>query len=461
MGNRKHDIEKYLRGELSPAEMHALEKEALNDPFLSEALEGIEQAGADNFLYDLHQLNRSVHDRARRSSRKNNKVIRIWGWTAAVAATIMLIAVSGFLVINILREQRAREQSMNKTPDAPKETPPTKDTISASSSESAGLPLVTEEDKEEVQKPTPRKKPSAPKDTSAPLTKPAEHEPVVADVTVQKDAPSGEVLARDAADDDKSKNDAQAERQEVARAEEAKKAVAGEAVAAEREKSRAFDGRAAGVAVQRGAAPSAQVMPREPMVVKGKVTDERGDELPGVNVVVDGTDIKAVTDAEGRYELSLPDKDQKLTFSFIGFESKQVDVKDPSATDVTLEEDIATLSEVVVTGYAKGQRTSNDASFRSAEPTVGKNDFKNYLANSVKYPRQAIENKTEGKVTVRFTVEPTGQLTDFEVVKGIGSGCEEELIRAIQQGPYWKPSTNGDQPVRDKVSVRFKFQLPK
>ena len=105
MRNRKHDIEKYLRGELSPTEMHALEKEALSDPFLAEALEGIEHAGADNFLYDLHKLNRSVHDRMRRKTGKNSKTIRMWGWTSAVAATILLIAVSGFLVVKILRDQ--------------------------------------------------------------------------------------------------------------------------------------------------------------------------------------------------------------------------------------------------------------------------------------------------------------------------------------------------------------------
>ena len=455
MGNRKHDIEKYLRGELSPAEMHALEKEALNDPFLSEALEGIEQAGADNFLYDLHKLNRSVHDRARRSSRKNNKVIRIWGWTAAVAATVMLIAVSGFLVINILRNQATREQSMNIPPKSSKETLPNTDTLAASTSETPVPSSVAEEEKSAA-----RGRAPVTEAIKAPVEKPSEQRPALADVTTQEQIPSSEkVIATDAADD-KVKDDAAAEREEVARAEAAKKAVAGQELAVKRDKSRALEGRSAGVAVQRSAAPSVNELPREATIVKGKVTDERGEELPGVNVVVEGTDIKAVTDAEGKYEVPLPDQNHKLTFGFIGYETKQVDVQNPSSTNVTLEEDIATLSEVVVTGYAKGKQDVDDASFRSAEPTVGKNDFKNYLANSVKYPRQAIESKTEGKVTVRFTVEPTGQLTDFEVVKGIGSGCEEELIRAIQQGPYWKPSTNGDQPVRDKVRVRFRFHLP-
>ena len=117
MRNRKHDIERYLRGELSPAEMHALEKEALNDPFLAEALEGIEQAGADNFLYDLHTIRRSVRESARRRSRKEKKPISMWGWTSAIAASVLLIAVSGFLVITLLKQQAAREQAMQSEPD--------------------------------------------------------------------------------------------------------------------------------------------------------------------------------------------------------------------------------------------------------------------------------------------------------------------------------------------------------
>src|SRR5690348_15852939 len=108
MKNRRTDIERYLRGELSPAEMHALEKEALNDPFLAEALEGLEQTGADNFLFDLHALSRSVHDRTR--SRKS-RTIRMWGWTGAVAATLLLVAISGFLAVTIMRDQHAREQA--------------------------------------------------------------------------------------------------------------------------------------------------------------------------------------------------------------------------------------------------------------------------------------------------------------------------------------------------------------
>ncbi|MDQ2658590.1 MAG: hypothetical protein M3Y60_14295, partial [Bacteroidota bacterium] len=122
MRNRKNDIEKYLQGKLSSAEMHALEKEALSDPFLAEALEGVEQTGADNFLYDLHQLNRSVHDRMRRKGRKSSKVIRLWGWTAAVAATLFLLVVSGFIAVTLLRDQRVRDQAINSPQAQPADT---------------------------------------------------------------------------------------------------------------------------------------------------------------------------------------------------------------------------------------------------------------------------------------------------------------------------------------------------
>ena len=111
MKNRRSDIERYLRGELTAAEMHALENEALNDPFLAEALEGVEQAGADNFLYDLHALNRSLHDRTRK---RKSKTIRMWGWTTGIAATVLLVAVSGFLVVNLIRQQNDRQLALQQ-----------------------------------------------------------------------------------------------------------------------------------------------------------------------------------------------------------------------------------------------------------------------------------------------------------------------------------------------------------
>jgi TonB family protein len=120
------------------------------------------------------------------------------------------------------------------------------------------------------------------------------------------------------------------------------------------------------------------------------------------------------------------------------------------------------LSEVVVTGYSTTASSDDfEDEFEMAAPEEGRKAFNEYLKNQLQYPQAAIENKIEGKVTVQFFVETNGQLTDFKVVKGIGYGCDEELIRLIKQGPKWTPSLKNGISVRERVKVRLRFVLPK
>lgn len=83
--------------------------------------------------------------------------------------------------------------------------------------------------------------------------------------------------------------------------------------------------------------------------VSGKVTSaEDGSELPGVNVVIKGTAVGTVTDADGNYTISAPG-DGTLVFSFIGLQSQEVPISSRSVVDVTMQPDVQQLSEVVVT----------------------------------------------------------------------------------------------------------------
>lgn len=85
--------------------------------------------------------------------------------------------------------------------------------------------------------------------------------------------------------------------------------------------------------------------------VKGRVLDENGEVVPGVNVVVKGTTIGTVTDVSGSYSLTLPSPNATLVFSFIGYSSQEIAVTKPDI-NVRLQADVAQLSEVVVTGYS-------------------------------------------------------------------------------------------------------------
>lgn len=83
--------------------------------------------------------------------------------------------------------------------------------------------------------------------------------------------------------------------------------------------------------------------------VTGRVTDEDGASIPGVNVVIKGTTTGTVTDSDGRYSLNVPDNNSVLVFSFVGYAVQEVTVGDRTVIDLSMTPDIRSLDEVVVT----------------------------------------------------------------------------------------------------------------
>ncbi len=96
--------------------------------------------------------------------------------------------------------------------------------------------------------------------------------------------------------------------------------------------------------------------------VSGNVTDDAGEGLPGVNVVIQGTTTGTVTDLNGDYNISVPDNTSVLVYSAIGFVSQSISVGTRSTIDVALEVDVAELEEVIITGYSVDARRSTPGS---------------------------------------------------------------------------------------------------
>ncbi|MBT1707593.1 TonB-dependent receptor [Fulvivirgaceae bacterium PWU5] len=91
--------------------------------------------------------------------------------------------------------------------------------------------------------------------------------------------------------------------------------------------------------------------------IRGKITNaEDGSPLPGVSVVVQGTNRGTVTDVEGQYRLPVADGDAVLVFSFIGMLSQEQTIGNRETIDVQLSPDSKQLSEVVVVGYGTEQQ---------------------------------------------------------------------------------------------------------
>jgi protein TonB len=95
------------------------------------------------------------------------------------------------------------------------------------------------------------------------------------------------------------------------------------------------------------------------------------------------------------------------------------------------------------------------------QPSFGndENAFNKYLSKSIRYPAVARENNVQGRVILTFVVERDGSLTDIKVLRGIGSGCDEEAIRALKSSPKWKPGIQNGRPVRVQFSVPVAFAL--
>jgi TonB-linked SusC/RagA family outer membrane protein len=90
--------------------------------------------------------------------------------------------------------------------------------------------------------------------------------------------------------------------------------------------------------------------------VTGKVTDERGEPLPGVNIVIEGTTAGVITDINGVYSISAPGN-ASLVFNFIGFDRQVVPISNRRMIDVRMIESIKQIDEVVVVGYGQMKRS--------------------------------------------------------------------------------------------------------
>ncbi len=92
-------------------------------------------------------------------------------------------------------------------------------------------------------------------------------------------------------------------------------------------------------------------------IINGTVTDETGAPMPGVNIVLKGTLTGVISDIDGKFSITVPDKDAVLIFSFIGYAVQEITVGEKNVVDISLTEDSRAIEEVVVIGYGTQRRS--------------------------------------------------------------------------------------------------------
>lgn len=132
--------------------------------------------------------------------------------------------------------------------------------------------------------------------------------------------------------------------------------------------------------------------------ITGKVIDESGSPLPGVNVVFKGTKTATVTDQGGNYRIEVPEKGSVLQFNYIGFISEEVQIQTQDNIQIAMTPDIASLEEVVVIGYGTQKKSSTTRSTSKSEikeDLNSKDEHKTELFNQIDSLQSSLKSKGE------------------------------------------------------------------
>ncbi|WP_228779969.1 SusC/RagA family TonB-linked outer membrane protein [Aquiflexum lacus] len=157
-------------------------------------------------------------------------------------------------------------------------------------------------------------------------------------------------------------------------------------------------------------AETATVIVQDLITITGTVLDPIGEPLPGVTIIIDGTNTGTVTNIDGQYSLDANEGDV-LIFSFVGFEKVRRIVGTSNVIDVTMVEDLSTLGEVVVIGYG----TQREQDRISAISTVKAEDI-------VKTPATNAMQSLQGRVAgVQIVSSGAPGASPTVRVRGIGS----------------------------------------
>ena len=159
--------------------------------------------------------------------------------------------------------------------------------------------------------------------------------------------------------------------------------------------------------------------------ITGKITDDKGEALPGASVVVSGTTTGTITDIDGNYALTVPSDAKTVDVSFVGMKTMTVDINNRSVIDVQLIPDVGQLDEVVVIGY--GERQKKDLTSSISVMNAKAIEESPYLS-----PELAMQGRMAGVRVVNNSGSPNSAPQIF--VRGIGTFAGESQPLYVVDG---------------------------
>ena len=386
----------YIRGLRKGKEAHRLEKESMKDPFLADAMDGYSQVeGNHEERIEKLRMQISAHTvkHTNSSKRKNSYAI-----TSSIAACLVIgIGISTYFLF--LKKSMTDNVFIAKEdiPSAVFEPVTPKEEISSLAEakmkqDSTHEVIVKQVDKKNIV----AKSKTTPKPQSVPIAA----TPVIEEATGEETAGQAIMLEETIVADT---NTSHSEVPEMK--------------------------------VAKVAAPNRNL-------IKGKVTDEKGEPIIGASVAYTGTNTGTITDLNGEFTLKKEEGNQELTAQFIGYEPVEIPVDTSRTMLIAMNEDKQTLDEVVVVGTKD--------KYQTPQPVIGKRKYKKYLEENLIRPDDDKCKDVKGEVILVFFVDKEGNPQNITIVHGLCESADKEAVRLVKEGPKW---TFGNLPAR--VTVQF------
>ena len=413
----------YIRGLRKGKEAHRLEKESMQDPFLADAMDGYNQVEG-NHEQRIEKLRMQV---SAHSAKKKSTYAITWSIAACLIIGFGISSYFLFLKKSMTDEVFIAEES-----------------VSIKLAEPAAPPT-----------------PAIPATPTVPAT--PQKEIALATTKVKTDStPISEITARQA-----DKKDMIAEIQTTSQPQGAPVAAVpmmeevSEETAALQEVVATIDTFESESDKKMKLAKVATILPQKNMI-KGRVTDEKGEPLIGASVTYKGTNIGTITNMNGEFSLVKKDDKKRLTAEYIGYNPVEIRIDTSRTMLIAMNENKQALNEVVVVGYGakknkKSTTTGNVVTVKeqakkeiTPQPVIGKRSYQKYLKENLVRPTDDNCKDIKGEVVLSFFVNEEGKPQNITVIHGLCEFADKEAIRLVKEGPKW---TSGKLPAR--VTVRF------
>lgn len=205
----------------------------------------------------------------------------------------------------------------------------------------------------------------------------------------------------------------------------------------------------------------------ENISVKSTVKTKDGISLKGAEVRVVNSNRVTVTDNNGVFLVKDIDKEGELAISHIGFQSKVIKVSQLPET-ILLEKLVEKLENIWVVGYSTEnsdrpvtEKLLNGSLNTPPQFPGGVSNLYKFIGEEIRYPAVAQRANVEGDVKVTFHIDTEGKAIEPKILRGIGFGCDEEVIRLVKILPKWTPASQNGQAVEVSYEMFVRFKLEK